>query len=243
LNGRKFDRHIEVKIEVTLRLTVSMSWYWIPLWDLWPDIISWWNVTVWNLRSCFCGGALSDERMDLQFAGNHSMVRVAQNLQPYFTVSSETPPSPNLEGQVPVFISLRTRVAQLYPRALCSLYVVSYDSQGYGGGILTLPLLVIWPSHRSRSYFTTDGKSVNTSRCRAHSGTCDQILLSVRSLFSESCCLVSVGRPLWQEVGSVICHSQSVVIYQCLHQEFKLHVFYSSAIYIQYIYIYIYIYI
>jgi hypothetical protein len=31
-------------------------------------------------------------------------------------------------------------VAQLYPRALSSLYVVSYDSQGYGGGILTLPL-------------------------------------------------------------------------------------------------------
>jgi hypothetical protein len=43
-------------------------------------------------------------------------------------------------------------------------------------------------------------------------GTCDQILLSVRRLFFESCCLVSVGRPLWREVGSVICHSQSIVI-------------------------------
>jgi hypothetical protein len=32
-------------------------------------------------------------------------------------------------------------VAQLYPRALGSLYVVSHDSQGYGGGILTLPYL------------------------------------------------------------------------------------------------------
>jgi hypothetical protein len=31
-------------------------------------------------------------------------------------------------------------VAQLYPWALGSLYVVSYDSQGYGGGTLTLPL-------------------------------------------------------------------------------------------------------
>jgi hypothetical protein len=48
--------------------------------------------------------------------------------------------SSNLEGQVPVFISRRSRVAQLYPRSLGSLYVVSYDSQGYGGGILTLPL-------------------------------------------------------------------------------------------------------
>jgi hypothetical protein len=29
------------------------------------------------------------------------------------------------------------KVAQLYPRALYSLSVASYDSQGYGGGILT----------------------------------------------------------------------------------------------------------
>jgi hypothetical protein len=45
------------------------------------------------------------------------------------------------QGQVPVFISPRNRAAQLYPRALGSLYVASYDSQGYGGGILTLPYL------------------------------------------------------------------------------------------------------
>jgi hypothetical protein len=38
--------------------------------------------------------------------------------------------SPNLEGQVPVFISPRNRVAQIYPRALCSLSVASYDSRG-----------------------------------------------------------------------------------------------------------------
>jgi hypothetical protein len=31
-------------------------------------------------------------------------------------------------------------VAQLYPRALGSLYVVSYDSQSYGGGVLTFPI-------------------------------------------------------------------------------------------------------
>jgi hypothetical protein len=33
--------------------------------------------------------------------------------------------SPNLEGQVPVFISPRNRVAQLYPQALGSLFVAS----------------------------------------------------------------------------------------------------------------------
>jgi hypothetical protein len=37
--------------------------------------------------------------------------------------------SPNLEGQVPVFIHPRNRVAQIYPRTLGSLSVASYDSQ------------------------------------------------------------------------------------------------------------------
>jgi hypothetical protein len=50
--------------------------------------------------------------------------------------------SPNLECQVPVFISPRNRVAQLYPQALGSIFVTSYDSQGCGGGILTRPTRV-----------------------------------------------------------------------------------------------------
>jgi hypothetical protein len=37
--------------------------------------------------------------------------------------------SPHLEGQVPLFIFPRNRVAQLYPRALGSLFVAPYDSQ------------------------------------------------------------------------------------------------------------------
>jgi hypothetical protein len=43
--------------------------------------------------------------------------------------------SPNLKGQVLSFISPRNRVAQLHPQALGSLFVASYDSQGYGGAI------------------------------------------------------------------------------------------------------------
>jgi hypothetical protein len=43
--------------------------------------------------------------------------------------------SPNLEDQVPVFISPRKRVAQFYPQALGYLFVASYDSQGYSGSI------------------------------------------------------------------------------------------------------------
>jgi hypothetical protein len=45
--------------------------------------------------------------------------------------------SPNMEGQVPIFISPRNRVAQLYPQALGSIFVASYDLQGYSGGIRT----------------------------------------------------------------------------------------------------------
>jgi hypothetical protein len=45
--------------------------------------------------------------------------------------------SPNLEGQVLVFLSPMSRVARLYPQALGSPFVASYDSKGYGGGIRT----------------------------------------------------------------------------------------------------------
>jgi hypothetical protein len=52
---------------------------------------------------------------------------------------SNPPPhgDPSLEDQVPVFISLRNMVTQLYSRALGSLSVASYDSQSYGRGIVT----------------------------------------------------------------------------------------------------------
>jgi hypothetical protein len=45
--------------------------------------------------------------------------------------------SPNLEGLVPVIISLRKRVAQLCIQTLGSLFFASYYSQGYDGGIRT----------------------------------------------------------------------------------------------------------
>jgi hypothetical protein len=50
--------------------------------------------------------------------------------------------SPNLEGQVPVFMFPSHRVARLYPQALGSIFVASYDSQGYGGGIRLLNLRI-----------------------------------------------------------------------------------------------------
>jgi hypothetical protein len=63
----------------------------------------------------------------------------------FYCLSFVTPP--NVEGQVPVFISPRKSVAQLYPQALCFLLVASYESQGYSRGIRTR--LLTTPRHGS----------------------------------------------------------------------------------------------
>jgi hypothetical protein len=60
---------------------------------------------------------------------SHSQVRVPQ------VSLSHIRDSPNLQGQVPIFISPRNRMARIYPQALGSPFVASYDSQGYGGYI------------------------------------------------------------------------------------------------------------
>jgi hypothetical protein len=75
-------------------------------------------------------------------------------------------------------------VAQLYSRALGSLYVISYDSQGYIVGILTIPKSsgpgpVIYilqeqniQSQKSKSkvsLVTADGQSIIVSWCLVHS--------------------------------------------------------------------------
>jgi hypothetical protein len=74
--------------------------------------------------------------------------------------------SPNLKGQVPVFICSRDRVAHLYPKALGSIFVASYDSQGYGGGIRNCLYAGSWSKQnststlarsQSQSYVTTNG--------------------------------------------------------------------------------------
>jgi hypothetical protein len=71
----------------------SMSWYRASLWDLRPDITSCRNVAVWNLRSCVYGAPSLTRGRVCNLQCNHSMVRVTHNPTPYFTVSSETPPT------------------------------------------------------------------------------------------------------------------------------------------------------
>jgi hypothetical protein len=95
-----------------------------------------------HLRLYSLCNILSDEGMGLSFtiaAGprqlSHSWVRIPRDSWPYFTISDSRLPQPG--GSGPVFISPRDRVAQLYRQALRSLFIASYDSQGYGGDIRT----------------------------------------------------------------------------------------------------------
>jgi hypothetical protein len=55
---------------------------------------------------------------------------------------------------LPVFISPRNRVARLYPQALGSLFVASYDSQGYSASTRGLPRL-FWESRYIATAWTT----------------------------------------------------------------------------------------
>jgi hypothetical protein len=86
-------------------------------------------------------GALSDERtsrlqlllvlasavvLRSESCGTHDQILLSQILG-----------SPNLEDQVFLFISPSDKMAQFYPQALGSLFIASYDTQGYGGGIRT----------------------------------------------------------------------------------------------------------
>jgi hypothetical protein len=61
-----------------------------------------------------------------------------------------------------------------------------------------------WSTSQSQSHFMTDSQSVRLSWCRAPSWAHDQVFTCI---LIESYCPVYMGRPLWREVGSVICRS------------------------------------
>jgi hypothetical protein len=88
---RKLKEHhqVKVKVEVTLRLTVSKSWCRAPSGA--HDQIF---ITVWQLWSCFCGApSLTRGQVCLFYmllalaSAGLSRVRVPWDSQPYFTVS------------------------------------------------------------------------------------------------------------------------------------------------------------
>jgi hypothetical protein len=104
-------------------------------------------------------------------------------------VLSQILDSPQPGGQVPVIISHRNRVAQLYPQALGSLSIAFCDSQGYGGGDSNPPPHPAGPVCYALTHEFEVGRMQNTdpivpppvskSWCRAPSGVHDQIFITV----------------------------------------------------------------
>jgi hypothetical protein len=219
---------------------ISLSSYRALLWDLRPDITSCRNVAVWNLRTCFCGtssltkgrvegrsyfttdgrsvsqyvlvsstfvglatryyflseccclkfavlflcGALSDERTGLQFAvWSLNGPSRSETVTILYCLNWDPPPT------------WRARFPYLYPPG------AGWPSYTPGHRVKERRVKV-----KSRYDWRSVGRSASVSWRRAHFGTCDQILI-----LSEFCCLVSVGRPLWREVGSVSCQSLSAL--------------------------------
>jgi hypothetical protein len=117
-------------------LSVSMSWYRAPLWDLRPDITSCRNVAVW-----ICG-LVSVGRPFWREDGSaicSVIIQWSESLRTWnhTLLSHLRLPQPGGPGSR-IYIP-QEQGGPVIPPALGSLYVVSYDSQGYGGGILTLP--------------------------------------------------------------------------------------------------------
>jgi hypothetical protein len=92
--------------------------------------------SVWRLRISWCGAPSLARRWICNF-----VVQLRLGLARAVNLGSKSRrtkiifyclicDSLNSEGQVFVFISPKKRVAQLYPWALCSLFVASYDWQG-----------------------------------------------------------------------------------------------------------------
>jgi hypothetical protein len=102
-----------------------------PIWSPWPDF----KFSVWRLRVSWCGAPsltrgwvcnlLVQSLLDLARAV--TLGSMSRRTQPYFTVSFESPRIYCPQEQGGPVTSLGTG----FP------FVASYDSQGYGGGILT----------------------------------------------------------------------------------------------------------
>jgi hypothetical protein len=137
-----------------LRLTISNFFQLNP--DSYSPYVTSSLTKGWVCRLQFLLALASAVTLGSESRGNHDHI-----------LQSQFRDSPNLEGQVPVFIFPRNRVARLYPQALDSLFVASYDSQGYGGGIRArLHTGSNWLQSQSQNYFTTGGLSQISSSWR-----------------------------------------------------------------------------
>jgi hypothetical protein len=93
-------------------------------------------ITVRHLRVCWCGAPDLKRgrvcRLQLLLVIASSVILGSESCRTDgHILLSQIRDSPNLEGQIPyLYVSPKNGLAQLYPRALVSRFVVSYDSQG-----------------------------------------------------------------------------------------------------------------
>jgi hypothetical protein len=140
---------------------ISLSWREAP-WDSRPAIFFQLNpfdhspnITSSLRRGCIC-------RFQMLLGLTRAVIlRLESRVTHDHILLSQIRDSLNLEGQVHVFISPRNRVARLYPQALSSLFIASYNSQGCGGGIP--PRLHTGFPLQSQSHIATDGQSISKS--------------------------------------------------------------------------------
>jgi hypothetical protein len=156
------------KFEVTLRLTVSQ---YVLVSSTLVGLVT----RYYFLSECCClkflvlylWDALSDERTGLQFVV-YSLNGLSRS-EPVTTLYSLIWDPPNLEGQVPIFISPRNRVAQLYPPAHWVPFTLSLTTrflrlEGYGDCGAT-------------GLIRIDRGNQSTQRKPAPSGTCPSQIL------------------------------------------------------------------
>jgi hypothetical protein len=155
--------------------------------------------TVRQLRGCWCGAlSLTSERVCrlqllLVLASAVILGSESRGTRDHILLS-QIRDSPNLEGHVPVFISPRNRVAQLYPQAMGSIFVASYDSQGYGGGIRTRLhagwLLATVSQLSCLEHLGTDRKE-NIIRLLLFPIVTVKTCLFTKTLLSNGCCILA----------------------------------------------------
>jgi hypothetical protein len=93
---------------------------------------------------------------------------------------------PQPVGPGPPICVPREEGAQLYPRALGSLFIASYDPQGYGGLIQTRLDTGLWYS--KISHITAD--SLSKYQATHHLGPAINFLSHPRKLSSDICCFL-----------------------------------------------------